>query len=127
MKPGATTADFNTDRYNCFQSSAQATPPSAGLAIVGNNIVSYDVNANTRDQLFSACMVARGWSLQRQQQKSSDSYGGSVEGFRPVSNASLQSCCSENGGLALDKYDARICSNAHLLCADHTASECSCE
>lgn len=70
-KPGATTASFNTDKYTCEQSATAATPNTPILTnctMLGTCTVQ-DFNAGNRNQLFTDCMVAKGWSLQRQDER----------------------------------------------------------
>ncbi len=61
-KPGATVENFNTDRYECMQGS-QAQASSAYVGRYGGVASSGPV---TNDPLYSACMTAKGWTLQRQ-------------------------------------------------------------
>jgi hypothetical protein len=72
MKPGATTSDFNTDKYTCEQNSMKATPNTPILTncnLMGTCTVQ-DFNQGNRNQLFNDCMVSKGWSLQKQDQSS---------------------------------------------------------
>ena len=69
-KSGASTADFNTDKYSCQQSSMTAAPNVA----VNTNCNQFtglcnvqDINQGNRNQLFNSCMNAKGWNLIRQQ------------------------------------------------------------
>jgi hypothetical protein len=61
-RPGASQADFNTERYQCMQASQQQTS-SAYINQYGGAASS---GQTTNDPLFIACMNAKGWSLQRQ-------------------------------------------------------------
>jgi hypothetical protein len=61
VKPGASTADFNQDRYGCMQQS-QHRVSTANVNRYGGSADSY---VTTNDPLFSACMNALGWSLQQ--------------------------------------------------------------
>ena len=85
MKPGATNQDFNTDKYNCMQSAMASAPAAVGNAASWNNgggsanagpyggsalwnggggaARSYDVNAGNRNELMSACLQSKGWTL----------------------------------------------------------------
>jgi hypothetical protein len=72
-KPGATTENFNTDRYQCMQGS-QAQASSAYVNRYGGVASSGPV---TNDPLYAACMNAKGWTLQRQ---SSDQQAQNKEG-----------------------------------------------
>jgi hypothetical protein len=74
-KPGATTKNFNTDKYTCEHSSmiaAQNTPILTNCNALGTCSVQ-DFNAANRNQLFNDCMVAKGWSLQKANQAQSSS------------------------------------------------------
>jgi hypothetical protein len=62
VKPGASQSDFSSDRYACLQESQQRF---AGLTINASGGAAVDKSV-TNDQLFSSCMNARGWYLQRQ-------------------------------------------------------------
>jgi hypothetical protein len=55
-KPRASQAEFAQSRYRCLQESQQSTT----TAVAGVGGVSTVV---TNDQLFTACMNARGWVL----------------------------------------------------------------
>gem|GEM_PF-4598339 len=126
---GRGTARLNMDYASCQQirESVPATItkgycPACALINAGTTITN-------RDNAFNNCMEARGWEqAPTSASPPAVSYAASSppHGFVPVPNASLQICCSDHGGLALDKYDGRICSNAHLLCADDTPSLCGC-
>jgi hypothetical protein len=70
-KPGATQADFNTDKYQCMRSSQQQSSSAYVNAYYG----SASSGQTTNIPLFDACMNARGWSLERQ-----------VAGSREVAN-----------------------------------------
>jgi len=61
-KPGATVADFNTDKFQCMQVSQQQTS-SAYISRYGGAASS---EQSTNAPLYNACMNAKGWSLQRQ-------------------------------------------------------------
>ena len=62
FKPNAYQGEFEQTRYKCLQESQQR--------VVNGNANGYQANYNNRvvtnDQLFGACMAAKGWSLQQQ-------------------------------------------------------------
>jgi len=72
-KPGATTVDFNKDKYSCSRDSMTAAP---NVAINTNcnqwtgTCAVQDFNQGNRNQLFNDCMVSKGWALQQQQDQS---------------------------------------------------------
>lgn len=60
VKPGETQSAFATDRYDCLQNSqAQGSRGFANAYFAGTSSGQY-----TNDQLFSACMNAKGWTLE---------------------------------------------------------------
>jgi hypothetical protein len=63
-KPGASTAEFNTERYECMRGSQQQVSGwSFGRAYGGGYSGSGGSGQTTNQPLFSACMNAKGWSL----------------------------------------------------------------
>ena len=76
IKPNATAQDLGKDKYTCLQSAAMTAPPVVGVAANSSRtenakrsdanatVYATDLNQNTRDQLFNACMESKGWSLQ---------------------------------------------------------------
>ena len=61
-KPGATVADFNTDKFQCMQVSQQQTS-SAYVNRYGGAASS---EQTLNQPLYNACMNSKGWSLQTQ-------------------------------------------------------------
>ena len=61
-KPGASEQDFNADKYQCMQGSQQQT----SSVYIGPYGGSGSSGQTTNTPLFTACMQAKGWSLQRQ-------------------------------------------------------------
>lgn len=61
-KPGATQAEFRTDKYQCMQASQQ----QSGYAYVNKYGGSASSGQTTNIPLFNACMNAKGWSLEKQ-------------------------------------------------------------
>lgn len=62
VKSGSTQMDFNQDKYACMQESQQ--PVSGGYYNRYGGSASSGVRTN--QNLFNACMEARGWSLKQQ-------------------------------------------------------------
>lgn len=60
VKPGASDNDFAKDRYSCLQESQQRVGASSFNAYGGGSVS----KVVTNDQLFSACMSAKGWNIQ---------------------------------------------------------------
>lgn len=58
--------DFAKDRYECLQGAMQSSPPTSasGTDIFGDPY-SYDMSSDTRNDLFIACMNAKGWVLKQ--------------------------------------------------------------
>lgn len=56
---------FAADKWACLHDASAVAPPSAGVNTdpFFGNVYSYDVNADSRDNLFSACMNARSWHM----------------------------------------------------------------
>jgi clan AA aspartic protease (TIGR02281 family) len=69
VKPGATQADFNVDRYGCEKDARQSGYFGTGL-----------VGALNMKGFYERCMVAQGWHLQR----SSQTVDYSNAGARPI-------------------------------------------
>lgn len=63
VKDGASQQEFNSDRYACMHDSSTAAPPAAGLFTYNGNFYPVDVNQGNRNQIFDACMQAKGWYL----------------------------------------------------------------
>ena len=69
VKPGSNGNDFNLDKYACLQSAQQ--PYSSAIGYNSGGIVSpssittasSSAGIATNEQLFNACMNAKGWSL----------------------------------------------------------------
>ena len=79
VKPGATQADFNVDRYACERDARQSGYFGTGL-----------VGALNMKGFYERCMVAHGWNLQREPQTVDYSNAGA----RPVYSG-VQSAPSE--------------------------------
>ena len=61
-KPGASTQDFNVDKYQCMQGSQQQT----SSVYIGPYGGSGSSGQSTNSPLYNACMNAKGWTLQAQ-------------------------------------------------------------
>ena len=61
-RPGATEAEFNSERYRCSAESQQ----QSSSAYVGKYGGFASSGQTTNEPLYNACMTARGWSLQKQ-------------------------------------------------------------
>ena len=59
-KPGASTNEFNVDKYDCLQQSQQ----QSSTAVVGQHVGFASNGWVTNWNLFNSCMNAKGWSLQ---------------------------------------------------------------
>jgi hypothetical protein len=97
-KRGASTADFNSDKYACEQSSMTATPNTPILTNCNQYTglcQTQDFNQWNRNQLFNDCMVAKGWSLQRIDNQAHPSSTppprGTTDSARPISKGSCES------------------------------------
>ena len=70
VKPGAKDNDFNKEKYACMQSAQQPYASSIGYnsgGIVSPSAIttaSSSAGIATNEQLFNACMNAKGWTLQ---------------------------------------------------------------
>lgn len=64
VKPGGTQQAFAQDRYTCLQSSQQRVAGTRQQAWSGQQEAYNEVQVN--DQMFVACMNAKGWTQQRQ-------------------------------------------------------------
>src|SRR5262249_39850451 len=62
LKPGATNSDFAKDKYSCMQQSQQRVT-SAFVNQYGGSSSNHEI---TNTNLFTACMNAQGWTLQKQ-------------------------------------------------------------
>jgi len=64
-KDGSTKSEFNRDKYDCMKESQQRESSASEGYYIGN--IYYPGGANSRvvtdENLFKACMEARGWSL----------------------------------------------------------------
>ena len=69
VKPGASTDDFNKDKYDCMQQSQHQVTTVAVGKYAGYGQSGQDTNVN----LYNSCMNARGWSLVDQQADASQS------------------------------------------------------
>ncbi len=67
VKPGASTDDFNRDKYACLQQSQQQVSVLAVGKYSGYGQSSQETNAT----LYSSCMNSRGWTLRNQQDAAS--------------------------------------------------------
>jgi hypothetical protein len=69
VKPGAKDSDFNQEKYACMQSAQQPYASSIGYnsgGIVSPSAIttaSSSAGIATNEQLFNACMNAKGWTL----------------------------------------------------------------
>lgn len=76
VKPGAKDNEFNIDKYSCMQSAQQPYASSIGYNSGGIVSPSSTTTASSsagialNDQLFNACMNAKGWSLRITQNQS---------------------------------------------------------
>ncbi len=92
VKPGATQSDFAHDKYGCMQQSQQG----ASTAFVNQYGGSANSGMITNQNLFSACMNAQGWSLQRrrpdspQQQANNEQAKAAMDAI----NAEAQQLCA---------------------------------
>lgn len=68
VKPGASTNEFNSDKYVCLQQSQQ----QSGRAVVDQYGGAASTKVVTNDYLFTTCMNARGWSLQNAERNKED-------------------------------------------------------
>jgi clan AA aspartic protease (TIGR02281 family) len=82
VKPGATQADFNVDRYDCERDARQSGYFGTGL-----------VGALNMQGFYNRCMVAHGWRLERQRQTQTVDYSHAVP--QPVAGVPVQSAQSE--------------------------------
>lgn len=70
VKPGVMSSDFNQEKYACMQSAQQ--PYASSIRYNSGGIVSPSAITTassssgiaTNEQLFNACMNAKGWTLQ---------------------------------------------------------------
>ena len=69
VKPGGTTQEFNSVNYECLQASQQREAYSnlSYNSLLGGYQGGSGNTVNTNNQLFNACMNAKGWALQAQQ------------------------------------------------------------
>lgn len=59
-----TDAKFKTDRFECLKISDASNPPAVGVGIDPLGYAyNYDMNDGNKDQLFEACMNAKGWQF----------------------------------------------------------------
>lgn len=74
VKPNAQQGEFEQVRYQCLQESQQYS--SRGVAIANSAINGYQAisrsGVGTNDELFGACMNAKGWNVQNIQQSYAD-------------------------------------------------------
>lgn len=57
-------AAFATDRFECLKVADASNPPAVGVGIDPLGYAyQYDMNDGNKDQLFGACMNAKGWKF----------------------------------------------------------------
>jgi hypothetical protein len=61
VNPGKPDSAFPADRYACLHDAAQVTPPATATADGPFGPYQYDVNKDSRDDLYVACMNAKNW------------------------------------------------------------------
>ena len=68
VKPGGTTQEFKSVNYECLQASQQREAYSnlSYNSLLGGYQGGSGNTVNTNNQLFNACMNAKGWALQAQ-------------------------------------------------------------
>lgn len=94
VKPGASQTDFGKDKYDCLQQAQQRVSG----AVVNQYGGSASNRVITNDTLFTACMNARGWTLQSQsavQQnsaKSREAVEASIFKLQQISQAQKDIC-----------------------------------
>jgi hypothetical protein len=81
VKPGGTQGEFSQDRYACMQEAQQRVSGTIVTEYKGTSVGVSQNNVETNDNLFRACMNARGWYLQRQDRP--------VEGVKAIQSPSV--------------------------------------
>lgn len=90
-KPGASTDDFNADKYQCMQGSQQQTS-SAYISRYGGSASS---GQSTNEPLFAACMNAKGWTLGTRNVSSDQAAQNNAEveaAFKGITEKQAQQC-----------------------------------
>lgn len=66
MPEGATSQEFNQEKYECLQNATYMVPAAPGqFTLSGPNpmVLPVDMNNGNRNNLFSACMNSKGWFI----------------------------------------------------------------
>ena len=83
----------------CFSSGGSYTPPA---------IITYDANSGIRNDVFSGCMYADGWSLQKEGEAATTTESAWTKGFNIGLRDRHQSVCDEAPSDILKASDWRL-------------------